>query len=107
MIKNVVIYADSEEQMQGIIRGIEQLDTEHEIGIIYGTYTEDVLSEPIRVLVDVAQAVVVDTGRLDKDDTDSLKRYVLRHVPNDAERDDVVDWLITNHKHIIQDLKEL
>jgi hypothetical protein len=107
MIKNVVIYADSEEQMQGIIRGIEQLDTEHEISIIYGTYTEDVLSEPIKVLIDVAQAVVIDTGRLDKDDTDSLKRYVLRHVPNDAERNDVIDWLITNHKHIIQDLKEL
>lgn len=100
-MKNVVIFAETEEQMQGIIRGIEQLDENHEVGIIYGSYTDKEISEALKVLIDVAEATVVHTGFLTVNDT--MKEYVLKGIPND-ERTNVIDYLTSNKKGIIKDL---
>ena len=48
MIKrNIIVIAPTEEAMQGIIRGIEALDSEHKVGIIHGTYGVDAVDEEI------------------------------------------------------------
>lgn len=100
-MKNVVILAETEEQMQGIIRGIETLDTNKDIGIIYGSSTDREISEAIKVLIDVAEATVVCTPQIN---TDGTKSPVYRiDVPND-DRSSVIDYIVNNHKGIIKEL---
>lgn len=100
-MKNIIILAKTEEQMQGIIRGIEQLDTNHEIGIIYGSFTDREVSEVTKVLIDVAEATVVHTGVIKEDA--QYKMYQLNNIPTD-DRNNVIDYIINNHKGIIKDL---
>ena len=60
MIKrNIIVVASTEERMQGMIRGIESLDTEHEVGIIHGTYGNDAIDEVVLLLADLANALIL------------------------------------------------
>ena len=104
MIKrNIIIIAPTEEAMQGIIRGIEALDSEHEVGIIHGTYGVDAVDEVTLILAELANASIIktkstkmtphpkgiDINYLDltfpadiKDDRDAYIDYITNHMNN-------------------------
>lgn len=106
--KNVIISADSEEQMQGIIRGIEALDTNRQIGIIMGTYIQEdskMSNEIVGILADVAKATVIYTSEMSKPShpTNSSIKTMQLSVP-DSDREKIIDYIKTEYPNIIKDL---
>lgn len=106
--KNVIILADSEEQMQGIIRGIEALDTNRQIGIIMGTHAQEdsqCANEIIGVLADVADATVIYTSEMSKPShpTDTPIKTMQLSIP-DSDREKIIDYIETEYPNIIKDL---
>lgn len=106
--KNVIISADSEEQMQGIIRGIEALDTNRQIGIIMGTYIQEdskMSNEIVGILADVADATVIYTSEMSKPShpTDIPIKTMQLSVP-DSDREKIIDYIKTEYPNIIKDL---
>jgi hypothetical protein len=109
MIKrNVLIITDgSEEQMQGIIRGIEFLDTEHQVGIIYGQHGSTEVTEVEMILADLSQAVVLKTARVNIPEHPQHKSIPSMdiNVP-DGDRADIIKYIKDEYPNIIQDILE-
>ena len=104
MIKrNVLVITDgSEEQMQGIIRGIEFLDTDHQIGIIYGQHDSTEVTEVELILADLSQAVVLKTARVNMKEHPQHKDVPSMdiNVP-DGDRADIVKYIKDEYPNII------
>ena len=109
MIKrNIIIIAPTEEAMQGIIRGIEALDSEHEVGIIHGTYGVDAVDEVTLILAELANATIVKEGSILM--TQHPKgigiQFMDLEFPEDIkdDRDSYIDYITNHMKNLIHDI---
>lgn len=111
--KNVIVLAETEEQLQGIIRGIESLDKEHQIGIILGVHTKDeshtqddlnMTTEIIGIMADVTGATVIHTSEKNKPVCKNKEINTLTiNVPDDS-RLIVMDKIKENYPDIVHKL---
>ena len=109
MIKrNIIVIAPTEEAMQGIIRGIEALDSEHEVGIIHGTYGVDAVDEVTLILAELANATIVKVGNILM--TPHPKgigiQFMDLEFPDDIkdDRDAYIDYITNHMKNLIHDI---
>ena len=109
MIKrNIIIIAPTEEAMQGIIRGIEALDSEHEVGIIHGTYGVDAVDEVTLILAELANATIVKEGSILM--TQHPKgigiQFMDLEFPDDIkdDRESYIDYITNHMKNLIHDI---
>ena len=109
MIKrNIIVIAPTEEAMQGIIRGIESLDLEHEVGIIHGTYGVDAVDEVTLILAELANATIVKVGSILM--TQHPKgigiQFMDLEFPEDIkdDRDAYIDYITNHTKNLIHDI---
>ena len=109
MIKrNIIVIAHTEEAMQGIIRGIEALDSEHEVGIIHGTYGVDAVDEVTLILAELANATIVKEGSILM--TQHPKgigiQFMDLEFPEDIkdDRDAYIDYITNHMKNLIHDI---
>lgn len=109
MIKqNIIVIAPTEEAMQGIIRGIESLDSEHEVGIIHGTYGVDAVDEVTLILAELANASIIKTPGIKM--TPHPKgigiRYMDLEFPADIkdDRNTYIDYINSHMKDLINDI---
>lgn len=109
MIKrNIIVIAPTEEAMQGIIRGIEALDSEHEVGIIHGTYGVDAVDEVTLILAELANATIVKEGSILM--TQHPKgigiQFMDLEFPDDIkdDRDAYIDYITNHMKNLIHDI---
>ena len=109
MIKrNIIVIAPTEEAMQGIIRGIESLDSEHEVGIIHGTYGVDAVDEVTLILAELASATIVKVGSILM--TPHPKgigiQFMDLEFPEDIkdDRDAYIDYITNHMKNLIHDI---
>ena len=63
-MKYILIATDTEEQLQGIIRGIEALDEKHEIGILHGVHSVTEIDEPCQLIAELANATDTNNNGL-------------------------------------------
>ena len=104
-LRNVMIITEgSEEQMQGVIRGIESLDKDHKVGIIYGTNGTTAVSEVELILADLSNALVIKTSgiQLNIPDGKELKSIEI-NVP-DRDRDTVIKYIQDEYPNLIDDI---
>lgn len=105
-MKNIIILAENEEQMQGIIRGVEALDSNREIGIIHGAYSADgveINSEVLAIMAELAEATILHTANI-PDFTHPRNipiRNVMIDVPNDLSRNDLIEYMKDHNKDLI------
>lgn len=109
MIKrNIIVIAPTEEAMQGIIRGIEALDSEHEVGIIHGTYGVDAVDEVTLILAELANATIVKEGSILM--TQHPKgigiQFMDLEFPDDIkdDRESYIDYITNHMKNLIHDI---
>lgn len=109
MIKrNIIVIAPTEEAMQGIIRGVEALDSEHEVGIIHGTYGVDAVDEVTLILAELANATIVKEGSILM--TQHPKgigiQFMDLEFPEDIkdDRDAYIDYITNHMKNLIHDI---
>ena len=109
MIKrNIIVIAPTEEAMQGIIRGVEALDSEHEVGIIHGTYGVNAVDEVTLILAELANATIVKEGSILM--TQHPKgigiQFMDLEFPEDikADRDAYIDYITNHMKDLIHDI---
>ena len=109
MIKrNIIVIAPTEEAMQGIIRGVEALDSEHEVGIIHGTYGVDAVDEVTLILAGLANSTIVQVGSILM--TQDPKRIAIQFMdlefPEDIkdDRDAYIDYITNHMKNLIHDI---
>ena len=109
MIKrNIIVIAPTEEAMQGIIRGVEALDSEHEVGIIHGTYGVDAVDEVTLILAELANATIVKVGSILM--TSHPKgigiQFMDLEFPEDIkdDRDAYIDYITNHMKNLIHDI---
>lgn len=109
MIKrNIIVIAPTEEAMQGIIRGVEALDSEHEVGIIHGTYGVDAVDEVTLILAELANATIVKEGSILM--TQHPKgigiQFMDLEFPEDIKdnRDAYIDYITNHMKNLIHDI---
>ena len=109
MIKrNIIVMAPTEEAMQGIIRGIEALDSEHEVGIIHGTYGVDAVDEVTLILAVLANASIIKTKSTKR--TPHPKgigiQFMDLEFPEDIkdDRDAYIDYITNHMKNLIHDI---
>ena len=109
MIKrNIIVIAPTEEAMQGIIRGVEALDSEHEVGIIHGTYGIDAVDEVTLILAELANATIVKEGSILM--TQHPKgigiQFMDLEFPDDIkdDRDAYIDYITNHMKNLIHDI---
>lgn len=109
MIKrNIIVIAPTEEAMQGIIRGVESLDSEHEVGIIHGTYGVDAVDEVTLILAELANATIVKEGSILM--TQHPKgigiQFMDLEFPEDIkdDRDAYIDYITNHMKNLIHDI---
>ena len=109
MIKrNIIVIAPTEEAMQGIIRGVEALDSEHEVGIIHGTYGVDAVDEVTLILAELANATIVKVGNILM--TQHPKgigiQFMDLEFPEDIkdDRDAYIDYITNHMKNLIHDI---
>lgn len=109
MIKrNIIVIAPTEEAMQGIIRGVEALDSEHEVGIIHGTYGVDAVDEVTLILAELANATIVKEGSILM--TQHPKgigiQFMDLEFPDDIkdDRESYIDYITNHMKNLIHDL---
>lgn len=104
MIKrNVIILMTSEEAMQGVIRGIEALDVDHEVGIIHGAYNITEVDEVTLILAELAGALIIKTPEIkmnNKHPQGKAIPYMDIELPVMKDRNDYIKY-ITIH---MQDL---
>lgn len=103
---NTVIYTKTEEQMQGIIRGIEALDSENKVGIIHGAYNMEVIDETSQLISDLTNAVIITTQELsfplNDDGEEVIPDNVIRlFIPEELQRDEVIDYISHKYPDII------
>lgn len=109
--RNIIVIGKNEEIMQGLIRGIEALDTSNQISIIHGAeddqYAGDtVLSEALWVLTDLTKSVVVMDAEctLLQHNPDRVKDvYLIPLLSEYTTRDEVIEH-IKKFPHLIQDI---
>lgn len=102
--RNVMIITEgSEEQMQGIIRGIEALDTEHKIGIIYGTANSTATTEVEMLLADLAKALIIKTAGVDIIGGTNTIPSMDINVP-DGDREAVINYIQKEYPTLIGDI---
>ena len=109
MIKrNIIVIAPTEEAMQGIIRGIESLDSEHEVGIIHGTYGVDAVDEVTLILAELANASIIKTEstKMTPHPKGIGIRYMDLEFPVDIEddRNAYIDYINSQMKDLINDI---
>ena len=63
-LRNIIILTNTEAQMQGLIRAIEELDENHDIGIIHGSYGKDAVDEVTLVLAELANARILKQSNI-------------------------------------------
>lgn len=107
--KNIIVMTEgSEEVLQGMIRGIEALDSERRIGIIYGTHNSKGLSEAEGVLLDVTKAIVVCTSGFNLGEAlSSNGRFIPLPIPDDileGNRDSVIAFIKEYYSNIVEDI---
>lgn len=106
--KNIIVMTEgSEEVLQGMIRGIEALDSDRRIGIIYGAHNSKGLSESEGVLLDVTKAVIVCT--MDFNLGESLGNYkcIPLAFPSDVlegDRNIVINFIKEYYSNIVEDI---
>jgi len=105
MIKrNIIVVASTEERMQGMIRGIESLDTEREVGIIHGTYGNDAIDEVVLLLADLANAVIVKEESIPApEETEATKgkniHYLNIPLPGELNnRESIIEYIANFNK---------
>jgi len=106
--RNVMIIAPSEELMQGILRGIEALDTEHKIGIIHGA-AKNHLDDVELILAELASAIIIKTPDIAQEEhpTHKTVQYYDVLIPQDVQRGDrtqVIDYVKSHLGNIIDEL---
>lgn len=109
--RNIIVIGKNEEIMQGIIRGIEALDTNNQISIIHGAeddqYAGDnTLSEALWILADLTEAIVVMDAEctLLQHNPDRVKDiYFIPLLSEYTNRDEVIEH-IKKFPHLIQDI---
>lgn len=109
--RNIIVIGKNEEIMQGLIRGIEALDTNNQISIIHGAeddqYAGDtVLSEALWVLTDLTESVVVMDAEctLLQHNPDRVRDvYLIPLLSEYTTRDEVIEH-IKKFPHLIQDI---
>lgn len=111
--KNVIILAESEEQLQGIIRGIEALDKERQIGIILGVHTQDgvhtkddlnMTTDIVGIMAEVTGATVIHTSEKNKPVCKNKEiNTLIVDVPDDS-RLIVMDKIKENYPDIVHKL---
>ena len=107
--KNIVILTEgSEELMQGIIRGIEALDKNHQIGIIYGQYDHPEMTEAEAILVDLTNSVIVKTPHMKAiapagKEVESIDLSFTEDIYN-ANRDTIIEYIKDNYDYLISEI---
>lgn len=109
MIKrNIIVIAPTEEAMQGIIRGIEALDSEHEVGIIHGTYGVDAVDEVTLILAELANATIVkeESILMTQHPKGIGIQFMDLEFPEDIkdDRDAYIDYITNHMKNLIHDI---
>ena len=109
MIKrNIIIIAPTEEAMQGIIRGIEALDSEHEVVIIHGTYGVDAVDEVTLILAELTNATIVKVGSIlmNQHPKGIGIQFMDLEFPEDIkdDRDAYIDYITNHMKNLIHDI---
>ena len=98
----MILTDGSEEMMQGIIRGIEALDKDHQIGIIYGQYETSIVSEAEHLLASLANATIVHTPNIVYDEP--VNSYVL-DIPEELDnRETIISYIKDKYPNLIKDL---
>ena len=93
VLRNIMVITKTEAQMQGIIRGIESLDTEHQIGIIHGAYDVDVIDKITLTLAEVTGALIVKTPNVLMQDV-MIHNNPILHIDVPVPEDDNVTHVI-------------
>jgi len=107
--KNIVILTEgSEELMQGIIRGIEALDNNHQVGIIYGQYDHPEMTEAESILVDLTGAVIIKTPHVKAvapagKEVECIELNFSEDVYN-SKRDTIIEYIKDNYDYLIQEI---
>lgn len=106
--KNIIVMTEgSEEVLQGMIRGIEALDSDRRIGIIYGAHNSKGLSEAEGVLLDVTKAVVVCTMDFNLGEFLGNCKCIPLAFPSDVlegNRDSVIAFIKEYYSNIVEDI---
>lgn len=125
---NVMIFAETMEEVQGIIRGIEQLDSDHKICIIHGAPCSDrFVGETNIILAEVANAVVITADymkvaphprniptqvyKVTLDDS-IIQKANRRHsegidYSEDSLVKEVIDSIVNNYPSIVEELTNI
>lgn len=106
-MKNIIVVTDTEEQLQGIIRGIEALDTEHNIGILHGQHSMEIVDEACQLIAELANATLVMSPTITLQDVHKKHNTQLRTVYVDVPRDKTRDKIIEYMKEYYSDIVEL
>ena len=106
-MKNIIVVTDTEEQLQGIIRGIEALDTEHNIGILHGQHSMEIVDEACQLIAELANATLVMSPNVLLQDVHKKHSTQLRTVYVDVPRDKTRDEIIEYMKEYYSDIVEL
>ena len=103
--RNVIVLADTEEQMQGIIRGIEALDKENKIGIMHGMHGLSEVDEITMILAEVAGAVIIHSFSITPKEHPQGKalKYFPLAVPN-TTREQVIAYIKVEYPNLIEDI---
>jgi len=105
-LKNIMILTDgNEEQMQGMIRGVEALDTDHQIGIVYGTHDSEEISEVELILADLANAIVLKTEKVKAipHHQNNPITYMDINVPA-GDRETIISYIKNEYPNLVQDI---
>lgn len=106
--KNIIVMTEgSEEVLQGMIRGIEALDSDRRIGIIYGAHNSKGLSESEGVLLDVTKAIVVCTTGFNLGESLGECKSIPLALPSDVlegNRNTVINFIKEYYSNIVEEI---
>lgn len=119
-LKNVIVVARSDEELQGMIRGIEALNTEFKVGIIYGCVVNDsdnnTLSEAVLLLAQVTNASFVLPDTLQSPDSikgievlNDSNTFHYIHIPTtntekECNREVIIEYMKENYSDLIEEI---
>lgn len=103
-MKNIMIITNNDERMQGIIRGIESIDAEHRLNIIYGA-GDSTVTEVQLIMADLAEATLLITEEVQvpaHPQGKAITQYLI-NIP-DSDRQTIIEYMQDNCKHLIDTL---
>lgn len=111
-MKSIMIIMETQERMQGVIRGIEELDEDHTLGIIHGSSLDDKPQDEIlNIIADLANATIVKSPNIHLADHPQGKHINVYNVeiPQDVndDRDSVKQYLTKHYDSIVNDLNNI